>query len=63
MPTTLTTAGGNLYQIAAAELGDATQWIRIAQLNNLSDPILQGVITLQIPNRDPTLGGGLPVSA
>ena len=61
MPTTLTTAGGNLYQIAATQLGDATQWIRIAQLNNLSDPILQGLVTLQIPDPDPSLGGGLPV--
>ncbi len=58
---TITTAGGNLYQIAAAELADATQWIRIAQLNNLSDPILQGLVTLAIPNPDPTKGGGLPV--
>ena len=58
---TLVVAGGNLFQIAAAELGDATQWIRIAQLNNLSDPILTGVTTLLIPDPDPNAGGGIVV--
>jgi hypothetical protein len=56
---TLTTAGGNLFQIAAAQLGDATQWIRIAQLNNLSDPMLSGVVTLLIPDIDRNAGGGI----
>ena len=56
---TLTTAGGNLFQIAAAQLGDATQWIRIAQLNNLSDPMLTGVVTLAIPAIDANAGGGI----
>lgn len=56
---TLTVAGGNLFQLAAAELGDATQWIRIAQLNNLSDPMLSGVVTLLIPDRNPSAGGGI----
>jgi hypothetical protein len=56
---TLITAGGNLFQIAAAQLGDATQWIRIAQLNNLSDPMLAGVVTLLIPAIDPNAGGGI----
>ncbi|MDR3525391.1 MAG: hypothetical protein P4L66_14970 [Acetobacteraceae bacterium] len=58
---TITTAGGTLYHLAASQLGDATQWIRIAQLNNLSDPILQGVVTLQLPPTNPTATGGLPV--
>ena len=56
---TLVTAGGNLFQVAAATLGDATQWIRIAQLNNLSDPMLQGVVTLLIPDVDANTGGGI----
>ena len=56
---TLTIAGGNLFQIAAAELGDATQWIRIAQLNGLSDPMLTGVTTLLIPDLNPNAGGGI----
>ncbi len=56
---TLTVAGGNLFRIAAEQLDDATQWIRIAQLNNLPDPVLQGLITLNIPDPDPTAGGGI----
>ncbi len=60
---TISTAGGTLYHLAATELGDATQWIRIAQLNNLSDPVLQGLVTLHIPAPDPSKTGGLPVMA
>ena len=56
---TITVAGDNLFRIAAAELGDATQWIRIAELNNLSDPILVGVTTLLIPDIDRGAGGGI----
>ena len=56
---TLTVAGGNLFQIAAVELADATQWIRVAQLNNLADPVLAGVTTLLIPDADPSAGGGI----
>ncbi len=56
---TLIVAGGNLFQIAAEELGDATQWIRIAVLNDLSDPMLSGVLTLLIPDVDPASGGGI----
>ncbi len=56
---TLTTAGGNLFRIAAEQLGDATQWLRIAQLNGLSDPILTGLVTLEIPDPDPNAGGGI----
>jgi L-ascorbate metabolism protein UlaG (beta-lactamase superfamily) len=56
---TLTIAGGNLFSIAAEQLGDATQWIRIAQLNELTDPMLSGVNTLQIPDVDPNAGGGV----
>lgn len=56
---TITVVGGNLFRIAAEQLGDATQWIRIAQLNGLSDPMLVGVVTLLIPDRDPSAGGGI----
>lgn len=56
---TLTVAGGNLFQIAAQQLSDATQWIRIAQINSLSDPMLAGVVTLLIPDRDANAGGGI----
>ena len=56
---TLTVAGGNLFHIAAEHLGDATQWIRIAQANQLPDPVLAGLITLVIPTPDATAGGGI----
>jgi LysM domain len=56
---TLVVTGNNLFQIAAVQLADATQWIRIAQLNNLSDPLLVGVTTLLIPDIDPNAGGGI----
>ncbi len=46
---TITVAGGNLFRIAAAELGDATQWTRIARLNRIRDPMLSGVVTLRLP--------------
>jgi nucleoid-associated protein YgaU len=56
---TVTVAGGNLFRIAAQQLGDATQWIRIAQLNKISDPVLLGVTTLMIPMVNPQAGGGI----
>lgn len=52
-------AGGTLFGVAAATLGDATQWVRIAALNGLSDPWLDGLVTLTIPASDPTAGGGV----
>lgn len=56
---TLTVAGGNLFQLAARYLGDATQWIRIAQLNGLRDPMLSGLVTLLIPDINTGAGGGI----
>ena len=56
---TITVAGGNLFQIALDQLGDATQWNRIAILNGLVDPFLTGIIALRIPQRDPDAGGGV----
>ncbi len=56
---TLTTAGGNLFRIAAEQLADATQWIRIAQLNAITDPMLSGLVTLNLPDPDSTAGGGI----
>lgn len=56
---TIIVSGGNLFRIAADELGDATQWIRIAQANALFDPMLSGLATLRIPARDPSAGGGV----
>ena len=56
---TMTVAGGNLFRLAAEQLDDATQWIRIAQLNGINDPMLAGVVTLVIPDPDPNAGGGI----
>jgi len=50
---------GNLYAIAAKYLGDATQWVRIAALNGLDDPMLNGMRTLLIPSQDTAAGGGI----
>ena len=55
--------GGNLFQVAAQYLGDATQWNRIAQLNvsvlaDPTDPFFAGPITLRIPAPDPSGGNG-----
>lgn len=62
--TSIQVNGGNLFQIAAQYLGDASQWIRIAQLNGISDPILVGgpvPVILLIPGIDPNAGGGLAI--
>lgn len=56
---TIMVAGGDLFHLAAAQLDDATQWYRIAQLNGLKDSKLSGVITLIIPDPDPSAGGGI----
>ena len=55
----ITTSGGTLFALASVYLGDATQWVRIAALNGLSDPWLSGVLTLRIPDPDPAAGGGI----
>jgi hypothetical protein len=59
MNRTIVVAGGNLFALAAQYLQDATQWIRIAQANGLSDPVIQGVRTLIIPPVDAAAGGGV----
>jgi hypothetical protein len=56
---TILQAGGTLFHVAASELGDATQWLRIARLNGLSDPVIEGVVRLALPPRDPQAGGGI----
>jgi nucleoid-associated protein YgaU len=56
---TITVSGGNLFQIAAQMLNDATQWNRIAKANGLTDPMIYGLITLVIPSQDSSAGGGI----
>jgi nucleoid-associated protein YgaU len=55
----ITVASGTLFQVAAQYLGDATQWVRIAALNGIADPWLSGLVTLQLPDIDPSAGGGI----
>ena len=56
-------ASGDLFTIAARELGDASQATRIAALNGLTNYQLTGLVTLQIPPVDATLTGGIPSGA
>jgi hypothetical protein len=52
-------SGGNLFRIAAEQLGDGTQWLRIAQLNGICDPMLSGVQLLLLPDKNLSAGGGI----
>lgn len=54
---TQTVAGGNLYDIAANAYGDASGWTGIAKANGLSDPLVSGLQTLNIPPALDTTGG------
>ncbi len=56
---TVTVAGGTLFRVALDWLGDATQWVLVAQLNGLTDPVLSGLTTLRLPSVDPNAGGGI----
>ncbi len=47
---TITQTAGDLYDVAARELGDVTLWPLLAQANHLDDPVLpEGVNTIRIP--------------
>jgi hypothetical protein len=56
---TMITIGGNLFEIAAAQLGSALQWINIARANNLTDPMLSGTNQIVIPPFSPILSDGI----
>lgn len=56
---TVTVSGTTLFHVAAKYLNDATQWNRIATQNKINDPVILGVVTLQIPDIDPSAGGGI----
>lgn len=56
---TITVVGGNLFQVAADQLGDPLQWINLAQENGLADPFLEGAVVLQIPAADPSFADGV----
>lgn len=59
-PRIITVSGGNLFAVAARELGDATQAVRIAQRNGLSDFFLSGIVVLELPPVDSGAAGGIP---
>ena len=46
---TIIAIGGNLFEIAATQLGSALQWINIARANDLTDPMLSGPNQILIP--------------
>ena len=56
---TVPTAGGNLFQVAESQYGDATAWTGIAKANGLTDPFIQGTKVLTIPPQADTLNGVL----
>lgn len=62
----LTVANANLYQIAAQQYGDATQWTVIANANGLSDPMIESTLSATVSNN--TIGyttieiDGMPLS-
>jgi hypothetical protein len=56
---TIIAIGGNLFEIAAAQLGDALQWINIARANNLIDPMLSGQNQIIIPPLSSVFSDGI----
>ncbi len=54
----VTVASLTLFHVALSYLGDATQWGRIASLNVINDPWLDGLVTLKIPDVEVSAGGG-----
>lgn len=59
--TAITVLNSTLFHVAAKYLGDATQWIRIAQINAISDPFIQQLTQLKIPEVNRNRGGGIAV--
>ena len=55
----ITLTGGNLFEIAAIQLGSALQWINIARVNKLSDPMLSGQNVIIIPPISPAFADGI----
>jgi len=55
----ITVISANLFKIAAVELGDPLQWLNIARLNHLSDPMIPGLMTLTIPKASQAYADGI----
>jgi hypothetical protein len=62
---TVVVTGGDLYRLALKYLGDSTQWNRIVQANlnpaggQPMDPVLTGIVTLNMPSVNPDATGGI----
>ncbi|WP_231100584.1 hypothetical protein [Gluconobacter potus] len=53
----------SLFHVAARELGNASQWWRIAQVNGMTDPDLGWIsetVVLKVPAVESDLISGLP---
>lgn len=48
--TTIMVSNTTLFHVAAEYLGNAVRWEEIAELNNLSDPLIVGMRQLAIPS-------------
>lgn len=59
----VTPADLTLFHIAARYLGDATQWVRIAELNGVTSPAITYSQQLEIPAVDTTATGGIAAIA
>jgi hypothetical protein len=53
----ISTAGGNLFQIAQSQYGDANAWTALAQANGVTDPFIKGTATIAVPLRPGRTGG------
>lgn len=56
-PKKIALAGGNLFQVAQQQYGDANAWTAIAKANGMTDPFVVGTATLAIPPRSDQSGG------
>jgi hypothetical protein len=55
----IVTIGGNLFEIAATQLGNALQWINVARANSLTDPMLSGQNQIVIPSYSSIFSDGI----
>jgi hypothetical protein len=59
MMQTVTVSQTTCEALAVQYLGDASQFVRIMSQNNLIDPDITDLVTLTIPDVDPTQTGGV----
>jgi hypothetical protein len=55
---TIQVGGGTLFDVAASQYGDPTQWVAIAKASGIFDPTLTGIQTLTVP-ASPAASGGV----